>query len=77
MEFEKLQQIIAETLNISPDEVRNECSFVEDLNADSLDIFQIVMAIEEELGIEISSEEAEQVETVFDAYNLIKQHTNA
>ena len=59
MEFEKLQQIIAEVLNIDPEEITMNTTFVDDLGADSLDVFQIVMGIEEEFDIEIANEEAE------------------
>ena len=57
MEFEKLQQIIAEVLNIDPEEITMNTTFVDDLGADSLDVFQIVMGIEEEFDIEIPTEE--------------------
>ena len=58
MELEKLQKIIAEVLNVDAHEVTMETTFVEDLGADSLDIFQIIMGIEEEFDIEIPTEEA-------------------
>ena len=67
MEFEKLQGIIAEVLNIEPEEVTMAATFVDDLGADSLDIFQIIMGIEEEFDIEIPNEAAEQIVTVGDA----------
>lgn len=63
MEFEKLQGIIAEVLNVETDDITMETTFVEDLGADSLDIFQIVMGIEEEFDIEIPSDAAEQITT--------------
>ena len=56
MEFEKLQQIIAEVLNIDPEEITMNTTFVDDLGADSLDVFQIIMGIEEEFDIEIPTE---------------------
>ena len=59
MEFEKLQKIIAEVLNLSEEEIRPDSTFVDDLGADSLDVFQIIMGIEEEFDIEIDNEEAE------------------
>ena len=59
MEFEKLQQIIAEVLNVEPDEITMDTTFVDDLGADSLDVFQIIMGIEEEFDIEIPNEAAE------------------
>ena len=76
MEFEKLQAIIAEVLNIEPEEVTMQSTFVDDLGADSLDIFQIIMGIEEELDIEIPNEAAEQIVTVGDAIEQIKNALN-
>ena len=76
MEFEKLQAIIAEVLNIEPDEVTMQSTFVDDLGADSLDIFQIIMGIEEEFDIEIPNEAAEQIVTVGDAIEQIKNALN-
>lgn len=73
MEFEKVAEIIAEVLNIDKDEIREDSTFVDDLGADSLDIFQIMMGIEEEFDIEIPSEEAEKIQTVGDAVEQIKQ----
>ena len=61
MEFEKLQNIIAEVLNVEADEITLNTTFVDDLGADSLDIFQIIMGIEEEFDIEIPTEEAEKI----------------
>ena len=76
MEFEKLQQIIAEVLNIDPEEITMNTTFVDDLGADSLDIFQIIMGIEEEFDIEIPNEAAEQIVTVGDAVEQIKNALN-
>lgn len=76
MEFEKLKQIIAEVLNVDADEITMETTFVDDLGADSLDIFQIVMGIEEEFDIEIQNEEAEKIATVADAVEQIKNALN-
>ena len=76
MEFEKLQAIIAELLNIEPEEVTMQSTFVDDLGADSLDIFQIIMGIEEEFDIEIPNEAAEQIVTVGDAIEQIKNALN-
>ena len=73
MEFEKLQKIIAEVLNLSEEEIRPESTFVDDLGADSLDVFQIIMGIEEEFDIEIDNEEAEKITTVQDAVDQIKK----
>lgn len=72
MEFEKLKMIIAEVLNVDADEITMDTTFVDDLGADSLDVFQIIMGIEEEFGIEIEAEDAEGVRTIEDAVNLIK-----
>ena len=76
MEFEKLQQIIAEMLNIEPDEITMNTTFVDDLGADSLDVFQIIMGIEEEFDIEIPTEEAEKITSVGDAVEAIKNALN-
>ncbi len=76
MEFEKLQGIIAEVLNIEPEEVNLGSTFVDDLGADSLDIFQIIMGIEEEFDIEIPTEAAEQIVSVGDAVEQIKSALN-
>ena len=76
MEIEKLQGIIAEVLNIEPEDVTMAATFVDDLGADSLDIFQIIMGIEEEFDIEIPNEAAEQIVTVGDAVEQIKNALN-
>ena len=73
MEFEKLQQIIAEVLNVDADEITMETTFTDDLGADSLDVFQIIMGIEEEFDIEIANEDAEEIVTVGDAVEQIKK----
>ena len=72
MEFEKLQEIIAQVLNIGTEEITEESSFVDDLGADSLELFQILMGVEDEFGIEIPSEQADQIVTVSDAFQKIK-----
>ena len=76
MEFEKLKKIIAEVLNVDEEEIRMETTFVDDLGADSLDIFQIIMGLEEEFDIEIANEEAENIVTVADAVEQIKKALN-
>lgn len=76
MEFEKLQSIIAEVLNIDADEVTMDKTFVDDLGADSLDVFQIIMGIEEEFDIEIPNDAAENISTVEDAVDAIKNALN-
>lgn len=76
MEFEKLQGIIAEVLNVDANEITMETSFVDDLGADSLDVFQILMGIEEEFDIEIDNNAAEEIVTVADAVEKIKAAIN-
>ncbi len=76
MEFEKLQNIIAEVLNIEASDITMDSTFVDDLGADSLDVFQIIMGIEEEFDIEIPNEEAEKISTVADAVEQIKNAIN-
>ena len=76
MEFEKLQEIIAEVLNIDPNEIKMDTKFVDDLGADSLDVFQIIMGIEDQFDIEIPNEAAESIVTVSDAVEQIKEALN-
>ena len=76
MEFEKIRQIIADVLNIEIDEIKLESRFVDDLGADSLDIFQIIMGIEEIFDIEIDNSETEKISTVKDAVEQIKLTAN-
>jgi len=71
---EKVMQIIAEQLGVDVAEVTPEASFVDDLGADSLDTVELVMALEEEFGIEIPDEEAEKIASVSDAISYIKDH---
>ena len=73
MELEKLQDIIAEVLNVDPSEITEDTTFVDDLGADSLDVFQIIMGIEEEFDIEIDTEDAEKIVYVSDAVEQIKK----
>ncbi len=77
MEFEKLKKIIAEVLNVDEEEITADTTFVDDLGADSLDIFQIIMGLEEEFDIEIPNEEAEKIVTVGDAVEQIKNALNS
>ena len=72
MEFEKLRGIIADVLNVDEDEITMDTTFVDDLGADSLDVFQIIMGIEEEFDIEIAQEEAEKIVSVGDAVEAIR-----
>ncbi len=76
MEFEKLKEIIADVLNVEKDDITKDTTFVDDLGADSLDIFQIIMGIEEAFDIEIENDEAEKIVTVGDAVEQIKNATN-
>ncbi|MCI6552888.1 MAG: acyl carrier protein [Lachnospiraceae bacterium] len=76
MEFEKLKKVIAEVLNVDPEEISLETTFTDDLGADSLDVFQIIMGIEEVFDIEIPAEEAEKINTVEEAVELIKNAVN-
>jgi acyl carrier protein len=72
--FERVRDIIVEQLNVDPEEVTPEARFREDLEADSLDLVELIMAFEEEFGGEISDEEAQQIETVGQAVAYIEQH---
>ena len=76
MEFEKLKKVIADVLNVDPEEITMETTFVDDLGADSLDVFQIIMGIEEEFYIEIPADGAEKITTVEEAVNMIKNALN-
>jgi len=69
-----VKQIISDQLGVSLDEVRSESSFIDDLGADSLDIVELVMAMEEAFETDIPDEEAEKIQTVQDAINYIQQH---
>lgn len=77
MEFEKLKKIIVEVLNVDESEIKLETTFIDDLGADSLDVFQIIMGLEEEFDIEIPNEDAEKIVTVGDAVEQIKSAINA
>ena len=72
MEFEKLQSIIAEVLNVETDEITMDTTFMDDLGADSLDLFELVMAFEEEFGVSIPAEELEKMVTVQDVMDYIE-----
>lgn len=76
MEFEKLKKIIVEVLNVEEDDITMDTTFIDDLGADSLDVFQIIMGLEEEFDIEIPNEEAEKIITVGDAVDQIKNAIN-
>ena len=70
----KVREIICEQLGVSDNEVTPDASFIEDLGADSLDIVELVMALEEEYDIEISDDEAEKIRTVHDVVSYIENH---
>ena len=72
MELEKLKKIIADVLNVDENEITEDTRFTDDLGADSLDVFQIIMGIEETFDVEISNEDAEKIVTVGDVVEQIK-----
>ncbi len=72
MEFEKLAEIIADQLSVNVDDITPETSFADDLNADSLDLVEVIVTLEDELDIKIDDEELQNIKTVGDAYELIK-----
>ena len=72
--FERLKKIIVEQLGVDEEEVSPQASFVEDLNADSLDLVELIMSLEEEFGMEISDEDAEKIQKVSDAVEYIEEH---
>ena len=76
MEFEKLEKIIVDVLNVDENEITMDTTFIDDLGADSLDVFQIIMGLEEEFDIEIPNEQAEKIVTVGDAVEQIKAAMN-
>jgi acyl carrier protein len=70
--FDDVKEVVVEQLNVSPDEVKKDSKFVEDLGADSLDVVELVMALEEKFDIEIPDEDAEKITTVTDAIAFIE-----
>ncbi|MBO6150050.1 MAG: acyl carrier protein [Clostridium sp.] len=76
MEFEKLQSIIAEVMSVDPEMITMETRFTDDLGADSIDVLQIIMGIEDAFEIEIPTEETEKIFTVGDAVEKIKNAIN-
>ncbi len=75
--YERLKKIVAEQLGVEEEQVTLDASFVEDLNADSLDLVDLIMTLEEQFGMEISDEDAEKIVTVQDAVNYIEEHLEA
>ncbi len=71
---QRLRKIIAEQLSVDEEEVVPEASFIEDLNADSLDLVELIMTLEEEFNIKISDEDAEKIQTVQDALDYLQEH---
>ena len=74
--YDRLKKIVVEQLGVDEDEVKPEASFVDDLNADSLDLVELIMSLEEEFGTEISDEDAEKIRTVQDAADYIDEHAS-
>jgi acyl carrier protein len=72
--YERLKKIVVEQLGVDEEDVKPESSFVDDLNADSLDLVELIMSLEEEFGAEISDEDAENIRTVQDAADYIEEH---
>ncbi|HEX2844587.1 MAG TPA: acyl carrier protein [Candidatus Limnocylindria bacterium] len=72
--YDRLKKIIVEQLGVDEEEVTPQASFVEDLNADSLDLVELIMSLEEEFGMEISDEDAEGIQKVSDAVEYIEEH---
>ncbi len=71
---DRLKKIIADQLSVSEEEVVPEASFIDDLNADSLDLVELIMSLEEEFGVKISDEDAEKIRTVQDAMDYLHEH---
>lgn len=72
--FDDVKEVVVEQLNVNPDEVKNEAKFVEDLGADSLDVVELVMALEEKFDLEIPDADAEKIVTVGDALKYIEDN---
>jgi acyl carrier protein len=75
--FDRLQAIVAEQLGVDTEKITPDAEFIQDLNADSLDMVELVMSLEEEFGVEISDEEVEKIVKVSDAVEFIEENTNA
>ena len=76
MIFEKVKERISDILGVESEDITMESSFIDDLGADSLDIVELIMALEEEFEIEIPDEEAEKIQSVSDVVEYIKEHTD-
>jgi acyl carrier protein len=72
--YDRLKKIVVEQLGVDEEDVKPEASFVDDLNADSLDLVELIMSLEEEFGMEISDEDAERIQKVSDAVEYIEEH---
>ena len=75
--LERVQGIVAERLGVEESQVTENAAFIDDLDADSLDLVEVIMAMEQEFGVEISDEEAEKIRTVGDAVTYINEHQGA
>ncbi len=74
--YDRMKKIVVEQLGVDEEQVTPEASFVDDLNADSLDLVELIMSLEEEFGAEISDEDAEKIRTVQDAVDYVEEHSN-
>ncbi|MCL2204661.1 MAG: acyl carrier protein [Defluviitaleaceae bacterium] len=77
MEFEKIREVIAEQMNVPKEKITPETSFKDDLNADSLDLFQVITELEDIFGMQFSTEDAEKIKTVGDAAEYVKKAVSA
>lgn len=75
--FERVQSVVSEQLGVDLEKVTADAEFVQDLNADSLDLVELIMQLEEEFGVEISDEQAESIVSVGDALEFIQEHSEA
>lgn len=75
--YERVQSIVAERLSVDPEKVTNDAEFIGDLDADSLDLVEVIMALEQEFDLEIKDDEAENIRTVGNAVSFIEEHQKA